>query len=263
MTTLEHARRPNELPKKGAHPVTRPGPITIISNDGSALITKPHEPQTPRVGQSKTYEAKPAVIPAHLTEPVLPPTTSSKTTETIHAQPQSTLMNAEETKTSENEAPVGFYTARAAQSVQSGSHTAMNAPSFNPRLESPSIRKTTGVDHSKSKPVNREAIGVVQPSAGQVVNGNAGGGNGANNVATRSNFVNPQTDKARKVGMPMSPASPMQNRGAYKPPQLKRPPSETNVLRDVTATSINTAATTTTKTEAVDVKRQKLATELT
>ncbi len=38
----------------------------------------------------------------------------------------------------------------------------------------------------------------------------------------RTNFVNPQADKTRRVGMPVGAASPLQNRGSYKPPQMKR-----------------------------------------
>ena len=105
----------------------------------------------------------------------------------------------------EHDLPIGFFTARAAESVQNMSGLPLKPPAFNPRLESPSIRKTAGVDHTKTKPMEREAI-IALPGA----------------IQPRSNFVNPQMDKARRVGMPVVAASPLQNRNLYKPPQIKR-----------------------------------------
>lgn len=109
-------------------------------------------------------------------------------------------------------APVGFYTARAAETVQNGSNAnlPLKAQPFNPHLESPSIRKTAGVDHTKTKPVGRDSI-PVSPSLLLPPRPN-------------SNFINPHIDKNRKVGMPVGAASPLQNRNSYKPPlQIKRP----------------------------------------
>ena len=109
-------------------------------------------------------------------------------------------------------APVGFYTARAAETIQNGpnSNLPLKAQQFNPHLESPSIRKTAGVDHTKTKPVGRDSI-PVSPSLLLPPRPN-------------SNFINPQIDKNRKVGMPVGAASPLQNRNSYKPPlQIKRP----------------------------------------
>lgn len=107
--------------------------------------------------------------------------------------------------------PLGFFTARAAESVQTCSGLPLKAPSFNLHLESPSIRKTAGVDHSKTKPVGKDVISpaLQLPAAISAANG-------------RPNLVNPQADKARRVGMPVGSASPLSNRGSYKPPQMKR-----------------------------------------
>ena len=103
-------------------------------------------------------------------------------------------------------APVGFFTAKAAETVQNGASLPLKAPAFNPHLESPSIRKTAGVDHTKTKPVGRDSV-PMSPSL----------------LLPRPNFVNPQIDKNRKVGMPIGAASPLQNRSSYKPLQIKRP----------------------------------------
>lgn len=107
--------------------------------------------------------------------------------------------------------PLGFFTARAAESVQNCSGVPLKAPSFNLHLESPSIRKTAGVDHSKTKPVGRDIVGPALQSPAAV--GTSVG---------RPMFTNPQADKGRRVGMPMGAASPLSNRGSYKPPQMKR-----------------------------------------
>ncbi|KAL9605022.1 MAG: hypothetical protein Q9219_000210, partial [cf. Caloplaca sp. 3 TL-2023] len=104
---------------------------------------------------------------------------------------------------------IGFFTARVAETVQNSSSIPLEVPSFNPHLESPSIRKTAGVDHSKTKPVGRDIVGKPHISTTTSPTG-------------RANFVNPQADKTRRVGMPVGTASPLSNRGSYKPPQMKR-----------------------------------------
>ena len=117
--------------------------------------------------------------------------------------------------TAEHNPPVGFFTARAAESLQKGAALPSNVPIFNPHLESPSIRKTAGIDHTKSKPVRTETIGAPLPAQPPPTS--------AATIPGRSSFVNPQADMTRRVGMPVGTASPLQNRGSYKPPQMKRP----------------------------------------
>lgn len=154
--------------------------------------------------------------------------------------------------TSEHEPPAGFFTARAAETLQNARGKPLQAPAFNPHLESPSIRKTAGVDHSKTKPVNRDLISVppvpVPPLRAGV------------------NVINPQADKARKLGMPGGQVSPLQNRGSYKPPtQMKRPqgdPSaaggqQRSALGDVTNSSVNVSV----GDGNGDVKRQRVGLE--
>lgn len=104
------------------------------------------------------------------------------------------------------EPPIGFFPARVAEKVQSFSGLLLKAPAFNPHLESPSIRKTAGVDHTKTLPVGKDTV-AASPVA----------------MSPRLNFVNPQADMVRRVGMPIGTASPLQNRSSYKPPQIRRP----------------------------------------
>ena len=125
-----------------------------------------------------------------------------------------------------HEPPIGFVTSRAAELLQK-SETANaplppNVPAFNPHAESPSLRRTSGIDHMKSAPVSRQA------AVGGV---NQNHPNGAN--VSRPNFVNPQTDANRRIGMPGAAQSPLANRNAYKPPGpatgVKRSPE--NMMR--------------------------------
>lgn len=89
-----------------------------------------------------------------------------------------------------------------------------NLPVFNPHAESPSIRKTPGVDHKSSKPLTKDLKHV--PGSSQAL------ATGAPANGPRPNILNPQLDGMRRIGAPGSP-SPMANRGMYKPPTLKRP----------------------------------------
>ncbi|CAD6500125.1 BgTH12-04228, partial [Blumeria graminis f. sp. triticale] len=113
----------------------------------------------------------------------------------------------------------GFYSARAATLIlapaQAQNSTSQgppdpippNAPAFNPHAESPSIRKTPGVDHRSSKPLTRDLRHV--PSSSQALGPIAVSGVGGNGtVNTSGNILNPSLDYARKIGAPMSP-SPM------------------------------------------------------
>lgn len=148
----------------------------------------------------------------------------------------------------------GFFSARAATMIPEDalaseatgtggppSRIPGNLPAFDPHAESPSIRKTPGVDHRVTKPLGREgkhvpavlsASQAVAPVAGPgglaTVGGNvssfgaAGGGGRASTVGAGFSG-NPQIDGVRRIGAPGSP-SPLGNRNSYKPPtMMKRP----------------------------------------
>lgn len=117
----------------------------------------------------------------------------------------------------------GFLSARAATMVpDSNSGDSLppnnpNLPVFNPHLESPSIRKTPGVDHKSSKPLTKDLKHVPGGSQGPP-------GPGPRPGMGRGSVLNPQLDSARQIGAPGNRAlSPMQNRSSYKPPTIKRP----------------------------------------
>jgi DNA repair and recombination protein RAD52 len=113
----------------------------------------------------------------------------------------------------------GFFSARAATMLPElrdadGPPLVLpgNLPAFNPHAESPSIRKTPGINHNQTLPLTKELKHV--PGSAQT--GAAASG------SARTNIVNPQLDATRRIGAPGSP-SPMANRNMYKPPTMKRP----------------------------------------
>ena len=187
----------------------------------------------PQLISAPPQEAKPQIIEQQLPKAHLPQD-SPRQGHSISSETPS----LDSSSTSEHNPPVGFFTARAAESLQTGLCIPLKAPVFNPHLESPSIRKTAGIDHTKTKPVGREAVGVpLQPPV------------------ARANFINPQSDKTRRVGMPMGAPSPLQNRGSYKPPQMKRAVEHGGprlALGDVTNVVSDASG---------DIKRQKVGLE--
>lgn len=171
--------------------------------------------------------------------------------------------------------PVAFFSARSVAAAgsnkpnpndQSAVH---NQQLFNPKAESPSIRKTPGIDHSSSKPVSRSGQHVLpasQTSDTPTLPGNNNGiiparQNRAGAQNMRSSAGHPALDQARRIGAP-GISSPLSNRGHYKPPTMKRPlPNETNhavvgqrvPLGDVPTNGAVTAA----GESSTDIKRQK------
>ncbi|KAJ4396559.1 DNA repair protein rad52 [Gnomoniopsis smithogilvyi] len=157
---------------------------------------------------------------------------------------------------------VGFLSARAVKQIvgQEDVEKAklpsapLSTQAFNPNAESPSIRKTPGIDHTKSKPVNRSGQHVAptesskigeasgknpgptpitlaavagKPGPGVNASGSGFGASGGQQqqqgllAAQRGNTFNPQLSQTRRIGAPVG--SPMGNRGQYRPPTIKRP----------------------------------------
>ncbi|KAL4878569.1 DNA repair and recombination protein radC [Aspergillus karnatakaensis] len=94
---------------------------------------------------------------------------------------------------------VGFFSARGVDMLRDNPQNAASAaPAFDPHAESPSIRKTAGVDHTKSVPISKPMLtGGASPAANQA-----------------RDFINPATNMQRKIGAPggSGVGSPM-NRG--------------------------------------------------
>lgn len=137
-------------------------------------------------------------------------------------------------------AAVGFMSGRALAKPDAN-------PAFNPHAESPSIRRTQGVNPRVSAPIRREQLAAGQPLTGQqpaaqAMAGGAGGfkpvSAGAGNTIggasrpTATNYINPAADTSRKIGMPPAGGG-FRNSNGYKPPgaATKRP-----AMSDVTNT---------------------------
>lgn len=82
--------------------------------------------------------------------------------------------------------PSVFYSARAVDMLRENPQAAaLTAPQFDPHSESPSIRKTAGVDHNKSVPITKPMIAGASPAA--------------NNTR---DFINPSAEMHRRIGAP-------------------------------------------------------------
>lgn len=147
----------------------------------------------------------------------------------------------------------GFFSARAATALvgdDDGPPLAPpeSLPAFNPLAESPSIRKTPGVDHTKTRPTTRDL---------KHIPGTTDATDGEMAPSMRSNIINPQLSTARRIGAPGSP-SPLANKGAYKPPTMKRPSDAVTSLRpplhNMTTNGIQSAAD-----DGGEMKRQKMS----
>ncbi|CAO2658637.1 Nn.00g063600.m01.CDS01 [Neocucurbitaria sp. VM-36] len=185
-------------------------------------------------------------------------------------QAQGTTTTPGNAPTSNNRPPVGFVTSRAAELLQASDAPPLNhIPAFNPHAESPipKEQRTPGVDHARSVPIKREAVGAPpapQPPAQGAPRSAPTAGAGAS-FGRPTNFVNPQQDTNRRIGMPGAPnyaMSPSANRGAYKPPTFANgavPPNglkrERPALQDVSNTGVSGNGTV--NSDGPDVKKQK------
>lgn len=146
---------------------------------------------------------------------------------------------------------VGFFSARAVKQItgpkeeetQNLPAAPLRAQAFNPHAESPSIRRTPGIDHSRTKPLaidGKHAPPVIRTEENDdeittTANGALGTGKSATSATVgqqqqqgplssqRGNIVNPQFNQTRRIGAPTGPSSPLSNRGQYRPPTMKRP----------------------------------------
>ena len=119
--------------------------------------------------------------------------------------------------------PVGFVTSRAAELLQTADGTGPinNLPTFDPNVESPvpKDKRTPGIDHRRSVAIKRQEVGA--PPAPAPAAQPANSRSAAPGPPRPMNFVNPQQDMNRRIGMPGASSyamSPSANRGAYKPP---------------------------------------------
>jgi DNA repair and recombination protein RAD52 len=140
----------------------------------------------------------------------------------------------------QHDPPVAFFSARAAPVLNGAPDSpAASVSHFNPHAESPSIRKTTGIDHSRSIPVKRAAMGVTEQPPAPLP---AFRENMPAPQAPARDFVNPSLDMHRRIGAPaggmQSPiAKGGMNGSAYRPPTRRGPPMDPNTHMVASATN--------------------------
>lgn len=176
--------------------------------------------------------------------------------------------------------PVSFFSARSIPKLPEDAPPdaaiipTQGAKLFNPRLDSPSIRKTPGIDHNSSKPVSKSgqhvpptkrdqepALGLAGAPAGAPTGNNLFSGPGAGpGRPSVGGIGNPALSQARQIGAP-GVGSPMGNRGQYRPLTVKRPaptgpdPVNRTPLTEVT----NNGSAQGAGMGAMDVKRQRMS----
>ncbi|KAK2591023.1 DNA repair protein rad52 [Conoideocrella luteorostrata] len=168
-----------------------------------------------------------------------------------------------------------FFSARSvARNADVKEPVLLSSQVFNPKAESPSIRKTPGIDHSSSKPLARNGQHVA-PTSSQSSAAPSPSAVGFTPVrpggpVTRGSLANPSLDQTRRIGAPGGPASPLANRGSYKPPTMKRSLAGDSGIAGTTRSPLvdlpantsaqanNTSAATLTG-DGLDAKRQRTA----
>ncbi|KAK3059315.1 hypothetical protein LTS18_011143, partial [Coniosporium uncinatum] len=115
-----------------------------------------------------------------------------------------------------SEPAVGFISGRTAEmllkSDSEKNQVPANMPAFNPHADSPSIRRSSNVHQNKSAPISRQSLNSVASTT------NGQGATSGPPIPPKPNFVNPQGDVHRRIGMPGAAQSPLSNRSSYKPP---------------------------------------------
>ncbi|KAK2763999.1 DNA repair protein rad52 [Arachnomyces sp. PD_36] len=120
------------------------------------------------------------------------------------------------------DAKLGFFSARAAESLKSNPMALKTAPQFDPRADSPSIRKTAGFNHNLSAPVLRKTISTNPSAITTAVGANTARQSNNNSPLPGREISNPPTDFPRRVGAPPtgfnSPVTRAQSTSSYRPP---------------------------------------------
>lgn len=252
MDSMPHLRPPNVQTPAPLQNMQQPQRPLGMQRPSNATATIPNLPQPNRMLPPQTPGPPPRPQQIHV-----PPaqhqtdTGGSKSNPSSaagsdsggsnHGQPQTfnggpqNQQNLQAAEQLPSDAPVGFVTARAAETLNQPADArpvTAHGLAFNPHAESPSIRRTQGVNPGRSAPIKRQQLG-------NAPNAPPGPGNGLNEstAQVRTDFTNPSADMSRRIGMPMQMGN---NRGAYKPPTaVKRPAPGENVGRPALADMSN------------------------
>lgn len=195
-------------------PIPAPSRPEALPQNSSKITQHPNPPNTPNLaGQSVV---KPELNLANKENAPNTKAPSPQSSQAIEKIPE--------------ELPMGFFSARAAEALKTDPQSAVkNAPAFDPRFESPSIRKTAGFNHNMSAPVARNTYQILPPQLHKATTSN-------------SSFI-PSSSQAGRVGAPGS-----MNATAFTSP-LPKPTLTTSYrppMRRSMAVNNNTNASTST-----------------
>jgi len=195
------SKPPAPLPRPAA---TRPAQSSALGN----VVPQPLPGQRPQAilaqsGRPSPAQDQPRAVLEESTRVASPNFSAPQPLHHPHAQASPTAGGIPRT--------AGFYSAKAAAAIDANNNVTVAdssaAPKFNPHAESPSIRKTSGVNHSKSVPLKRD----LTPDTSVVA----------------TNVINPQSEPGRRVGAPGPNGSFVSARGpgpsAYRPPTRRGP----------------------------------------
>jgi DNA repair and recombination protein RAD52 len=232
----------NRGPQGGPRPPqqfnqNRPGPQPNNGNQNQNRPTPQANNANPN-NNSNQNQSRPAPPPPNNAKPINNPNHSLNHNPQAHMTPPQTGKNTGE---------VGWFSARVMSDLPADAIAPKPGQAFNWKLQSPSIPRTPGIDHSASKPLSRKGQHVVLAKTGEEGEGEGEGTDGAggqqqqppvgngiaadiNTSAPRlaaggprpTNIVNPQLSQTRRIGAPGS-SSPLGNRGQFRPLTVKRP----------------------------------------
>ncbi|KAI1085120.1 recombination protein Rad52 [Whalleya microplaca] len=220
-----NAPRPMQPPSRPAAQPLRPPqtPNQPLQRPGAPFQGRPNQPQ-----QQQQHPRPPTHTNSALQQAAANRRTNTPPPPNVAAPPE----------------PVSFFSARSIKPLPEESAATIpdhGAKLFDPRADSPSIRKTPGIDHSSSKPVAKtgqhvaptirkdsepqRAAGVPAAAPNGFASGSGAGlgvgaGPGRPGVGT---VGNPALNHARQIGAPGGGGSPLGNRGQYRPLTVKRP----------------------------------------
>lgn len=232
------------IPPANHKPLNQPNRPPEAGDPNIIRNNHPQPPRTPNAGLSRANSAAgPNLrVPQELVQPNRPVNLVTTVTGRVlnqpnRPQPQSVPAPPSPPRDSDvtDEMPppgAGFFSARAVTLLPQDHPPSevlpvnLNLPAFNPNSESPSIRRTPGVDQKSSKPLSRDLKPIALPSSQAPATSNAQAQPASRPVIAGSrttNLGNPQLDATRRIGAPGSP-SPMHmgNRNSYKPPTMTK-----------------------------------------
>ncbi|KAI5819411.1 RAD52 DNA repair protein [Pyronema omphalodes] len=187
------APRSNMQPPSARPQTNLPGPATA---NRTPAIGAPR-PNVPGNNAPNPSNANSAAHPPAPQAPQAPPTNKpTSPNQSAGAQPQAP------TTPGPPNPPIGFFTARAAMSLNSENDVIPEAaPTFNPHKVT-SIPRTAGIDHTKSSPIPRKVLGQASQGPPPIM------------APSPMNFQNPSMAPVRQIGMPP------RGTGAFKSPSM-------------------------------------------